>query len=214
MEPQNRARVKRLDHDFPISFLDNENWNKAPRIPITSYWSGDHAPKGRHFHARLLWSDSAFYFRFKANRQEPLVVSEQPDLTAKTIGLWDRDVCEIFIAPNRADRNRYFEFEIAPTGEWVDLDIRVSAGKRETDLDYLSGMQSAVRVDEDQIVMAIKIGWTAFGRTPVASDVWLGNLFRCVGSGLTRGYLAWQPTNTPEPNFHVPDAFGEFLFEE
>ena len=65
-----------------------------------------------------------------------------------------------------------------------------------------------------EIVMAIKVPWEAFGARPGIGDVWLGNLFRCVGTGSTRGYLAWQPTETETPNFHVPEKFGEFLFEK
>ena len=47
---------------------------------------------------------------------------------------------------------------------------------------------------------------------PSSGDVWHGNIFRCVGKGENRGYLAWQPTETPAPNFHVPEKFGEFEF--
>jgi hypothetical protein len=58
----------------------------------------------------------------------------------------------------------------------------------------------------------MKVPWTAFGKKPESGDVWLGNLFRQVGSGETRGYLAWSPTMTRTPNFHVPEKFGEFVF--
>jgi hypothetical protein len=47
---------------------------------------------------------------------------------------------------------------------------------------------------------------------PKSGDVWLGNLLRCVGRDPDRGYLAWQPTMTEKPNFHVPEKFGEFEF--
>src|SRR5205807_8790445 len=114
------------------------------------------------------------------------------------------DVCEIFIAPNRNERNKYFEFEIAPTGEWIDLGIEVKRTKRETDWDYASRMQSAAKIENDKVVMAIKIPWTALGKTPKPGDIWLGNLFRCVGKDPTRGYLSWQATKTKEPSFHVP----------
>ena len=54
--------------------------------------------------------------------------------------------------------------------------------------------------------------WKAFGVTPKAGDVWLGNILRCVGRDPTRGYLAWSPTLTEEASFHVPERFGEFEF--
>jgi len=70
----------------------------------------------------------------------------------------------------------------------------------------------AARIETDRVTMAFKIPWKAFGGKPSAGDVWLGNLYRAVGAGDTRGYLAWSPTMTKEPQFHVPEKFGEFVF--
>ncbi len=110
-----------------------------------------------------MWSDTALYVRFDASQDEPLVVSEKPDLTKKVIGLWDRDVCEIFIAPDKANRKKYFEFEIAPTGEWIDLGIEVTSQGRKTDFEYRSGMTSAAVIEKGRVVMAIKIPFAALG---------------------------------------------------
>ncbi len=208
----NKIKIAHVKNDFPIHELNNKSWEKAKAVSIEKYWSGENAPAGRQARAKLLWSNNALYVRFEANQTEPLVVNETPNLTSKTKGLWDRDVCEIFVAPNREEPNKYFEFEIAPNGEWIDLAIRQLADRRETDFDYNSGMQSAAKIEKDKVLMAIKIQWKAFGKTPKANDIWKGNLFRCVGSGETRGYLAWSPTKTEIPNFHVPEAFGEFEF--
>jgi alpha-galactosidase len=43
---------------------------------------------------------------------------------------------------------------------------------------------------------------------------WKANFFRVEGSKEPRAYLAWQPTQTPRPNFHVPVAFGSLRFEK
>jgi hypothetical protein len=205
-------QIKYTRTDFSIAELDNKIWKQANEVSVEKYWSGETAPKDRQFKAKILWSDTAVYVRFEANQNEPLIVSEKPNLTTKTRGLWDRDVCEIFLAPNKTEFRKYFEFEIAPNGEWIDLGIYQKPNERITDWDYASGMKSAVRVEKNKIVMAIKVGWKAFGKTPKAGDVWLGNLFRCVGKDPTRGYLAWSPTETKEPSFHVPEKFGEFEF--
>lgn len=208
----NQLKVKWIDSELEVGAVNSALWEKAEAVAVGNYWSGKAAPANRHFSARLLWSDTAIYIRFEASRGEPLVINDAPDITAKTIGLWERDVCEVFIAPNIEERNKYFEFEIAPTGEWVDLGINVTPKKRITDIEYKSGMQSAVLVEPEKIVMSIKIEWKAFGKTPKAGDIWLGNVFRCVGKGQSRGYLSWQATNTKTPNFHVPSKFGEFEF--
>ncbi len=208
-----RVKVPRLENAFSLFDFENRVWEKAGSTIINKYWSGEYAPVNRHTEAKFLWSNRHFYIRFKANQNEPLIVSDTPNLTSKTHGLWDRDVCEIFLAPNKKEPRKYFELEIAPNGEWIDLGIYQKPDERITDWDYNSGMKSAAKIEKDQVIMAIKVEWKAFGKTPKKDDVWLGNLFRCVGTGETRGYLAWSPTFTKEASFHVPEKFGEFVFD-
>lgn len=205
-------KIIHLDHDFAVGDLMNVGWNRAEPRLINRYWSGLTAPVGRQFVTHALWSKIALYVRFDTNQKEPLIISNDPDITRKTPWLWDRDVCEIFIAPDRTTPNKYFEFEVAPTGEWLDLAIDSTSGERITDWDFASGMESAARIEEGKVVLAFKISWTAFGMTPTPGDIWLANIFRCVGSGPERGYLAWQPTETLTPDFHVPSKFGEIQF--
>jgi len=207
-----RLEIKHIDTDHTVDKLDELDQKAASPITITNYWSGEKAPEHRQFTAMLLWSDAALYVRFDASQMEPLVVNDIPELKNKAIGLWERDVCEIFIAPDPFKRKEYYEFEIAPTGEWIDLAIRIENGERKTNWDYASGMASAARVETGRVTMTIKIPFASLGRAPQKGDIWLGNLFRCVGKDPTRGYLAWQPTNTDKPNFHVPERFGEFHF--
>lgn len=214
MPSTEQVTIKHIAHEIPIDQLDHAAWKNASPVKVGTYWSGEAAPDARAFEARLLWSDTALYVRFDAVQGEPLVVSPKPDLSKKVVGLWDRDVCEIFIAPDKNDANKYFEFEIAPTGEWIDLAIEATPKGRKTDLEYRSGMASAARIENGRVIMAIRIPFTALGATPKNGAVWLGNLFRCVGSGPTRGYLAWRPTKTPRPNFHVPTAFAKLRFKK
>lgn len=181
-------------------------------VPVTTYWSGQAVPESRRFGARLLWTETFLYVRFDAEQHEPLVINECSNLAEKVIGLWERDVCEIFIAPDRACPARYFEFEIAPTGEWLDLAIEIRDGERITDWEYRSEMRSAAAIAGSSLVEVIRVPFAALGGTPSTGDIWLGNIFRCVGSGVDRGYLAWRPTMTDKPAFHVPAAFGEMHF--
>jgi len=205
-------KVKYIEKDFDVADLDNSAWSSAETVVIDRHWSGESAPEVRYFTAKLLWSDEALYARFEAEQHEPLVVSDTPKLSKKSIGLWDRDVCEIFVAPDAGQSEKYFEFEVAPTGEWLDVSIEMRPDRRNADWDYRSGMTVATRIETNKVISAIRIPWSAFDRKPSVGDEWRGNLYRCVGRDPTRGYVAWQPTMTPEPNFHVPERFGEFLF--
>jgi hypothetical protein len=212
MNKKERVSITFISADLSVSEIDHSAWKAVRPVTVSRYWSGETAPPGRHFEARMLWSDEILYVRFDAKQTEPLVVSDEPKLDSKTLGLWDRDVVEIFVAPDADEPRRYFEFEAAPNGEWVDLAIDLCSGKRETNVEYSSGMQTEARIEDGRILTAIRIPWAAFGKRPKAGELWRGNLFRCVGRDPDRGYLAWSPTLTERPNFHVPDRFGEFEF--
>ena len=198
--------------DIAASELDHPAWKRSQVVRINRYWSGLPAPASRSAEARILWSDAAICIRYVCNQAEPLVVSEKPVLDKKTIGLWDRDVCEIFLAPDLSVPERYFEFEAAPSGEWIDLAIHTMPDKRDTDWEFHSGMTAAARVEKRRIIVAMHIPWDHWIHKPQPGERWRTNLFRCVGSGTTRGYLAWRPTLAPEPAFHVPAAFGWLRF--
>jgi hypothetical protein len=199
----------------PVSITNLEDglWRECQPITINRYWSGEPAPSARHAEARICWSDEALYVRFVCNQQEPLVVSSNPATDKKTLGLWDRDVCEIFLAPDPKNPSRYFEFEAAPTGEWVDLGITLTPSGRETDWDLASGLTVAAKFEHEQLLVGMRIPWSETIPKPEPGEVWRVNLFRCVGPEAPERYLAWQPTRTPEPNFHVPEAFGALRFK-
>lgn len=190
----------------------NEVWQKCRPVTIAHLWSGEPAPVERHAEARICWSDEALHVRFIGNQHEPLIVSPETVTDRKTLGLWDRDVCEIFVAPNPENPSRYFEFEAAPTAEWVDLGILLTAEGRHTDWNYSSGMSVSATVEGTRIKVAMSIPWSASIPKPNPEDSWLVNLFRCAGPEAPDRYLAWRPTRTPEPNFHVPEAFGSLVF--
>jgi alpha-galactosidase len=192
--------------------LESAAWHKSEAVYLTKLWSGRKAEISRQAEVRLLWNKKSLFVRFEANQTEPLIINSTIDNTRKAIDLWEKDVCEIFVAPNADKPEKYFEFEVAPTGEWIDLAITWSPEKRETDWNYQSNMKAAAKILENKIISAIEIPFAAFGKVPNTGDIWLGNMFRCIGEGETRGYLAWQPTLTEVPNFHVPTAFGKIEF--
>ena len=199
--------------DLPVHDFQNADWKQSEPVQINRYWSGEKAPAGRHAEARILWSSKALHVRFVCPQTEPLVVTSNPQTSKKTMGLWDRDVCEIFIAPDPAVVERYLEFEAAPNGEWLDIAINWSAGKRESDWKFNSHMTTAAKIEDYRVTLAMRIPWGDCIHQPQRGERWRVNLFRCVGKDPNRGYLSWQPTHTAEPLFHVPQAFGSLVFK-
>src|SRR5437763_8050906 len=105
IEAATRVHIHHVAGEIDLKSMYDLVWSKAVPVSVGTYWSGQTAPLGRSFEARLLWSDTGLYVRFEAEQHEPLIVSPNPDTNKKANGLWNRDVCEIFIAPNRNDRN-------------------------------------------------------------------------------------------------------------
>jgi len=212
---KNRINAFFTAEEIRLEDFDNEIWRQAESVEINRYWSGEPAPAERCASARILWSENRLFVRFDCRQDEPFVINRKPNPDAEAAELWERDVCEIFVAPDLNAPEKYYEFEIAPTGEWLDFAIRQLPEKRETDKTYNAGMKTAARIGENSFTAVFTLEFKrAFGRKPKAGEAWRTNLFRCVGSGETRGYLAWHPTFTGTPGFHVPAVFGYLKFEK
>ena len=199
--------------DLSAKDLFHPVWERSQTVLIERLWSGTMARSDRHAQASIVWTNRSLNVRFVCSQKEPLVVSENPVTNSKTLGLWDRDVCEIFLAPDLSNIWKYFEFEAAPTGEWIDLGLQVTPEGRLTDWDFASSMTTASSLIDQTLIVSIQIPWSSVLPRPEAGDEWRVNLFRCVGPEAPERYLAWQPTGTPEPNFHVPEAFGYLKFD-
>jgi len=138
--------------------------------------------------------------------------------------LWEADVVEVFICPNK-DRTHYYEFEVSPRNVVWDGYITNPKGKQEgiaPDSSWnCAGLRTAVRVrgtlnkrsDRDA-------GWTAemaipvrciVGRRAAPGEYWRVNFYRIeTKSKKNIELLAWSPTR--QPYFHVPARFGRLVF--
>jgi len=92
---------------------------------------------------------------------------------------------------------------------WIDLDVFPGGIA-----DLKSGLERSVVLDEKSLTWAaeLAIPMKALSREFDPRAVWRANFYRVEGRAEPRTYLAWQPTHTPEPNFHVPGAFGRMRF--
>jgi alpha-galactosidase len=193
----------RLDAAHP-----DDAWQTAIPIAFSSDWQGKNADPGRETKVRVLWSRQYLYLRFECRYRE-FFVFEDSDPNGRRDHLWDRDVAEAFLQPDPSRERFYKEFEVSPNGMWVDLDI-FPGGLA----DLKSGLQRSVVADEKSYT------WTAELAIPIKSlttnfdpkAIWGANFYRVEGTKEPRAYLAWQATHTPQPNFHVPSAFGKLRF--
>jgi hypothetical protein len=165
---------------------------------------------------RAFWTDRSLYVLFACPYRSLNRFAPGPDGRDRD-KLWDRDVVEVFLGDDWKNIRHYREYEIAPTGERVDLAIDLDGGGEGRA--WSSGWDTRARIDE-----AAKV-WYAAARIPLASvssarvspgTRWRLNLYRIDGDGpdAQRRFLCWQPTCVVnrDPN-HVPEAFGTLIFQ-
>jgi alpha-galactosidase len=184
-------------------------WRSANPVTFCSDWQGKNPTPDRETRVRALWSQETLYLRFECRYRELHVFTDSGS-DGRRDQLWDRDVAEAFLQPDPAQPHAYKEFEVSPNGLWIDLDI--SPGTKPA---LNSGMTRSVVLEETAHSWTAELAIPMRALTPKFDPgiVWRVNFYRVEGKEEPRGYYAWQPTHTPEPNFHVPSAFGRMRFE-
>lgn len=191
---------------FPV----DASWEKTPALRFSTDWRGQEGDPQKETEVRVLWTRETLFLRFVARFRELHVFPDaRPD--GWRDHLWDRDVAEAFLQPDASDSLVYKEFEVSPNGFWIDLNI--AHGRTE---EMHSGLRRRVVQD------AAARTWTAELAVPMKSltpafdpeKSWRVNFYRVEGQAEPRFYGAWSPTMTPQPNFHMPQAFGYLQFGE
>lgn len=184
-------------------------WETAAPASFCADWQGKNADSHRQTTVRVLWTPKTLYLRFECRYRE-LFVFEDSDANGRRDHLWDRDVAETFLQPDPSRPPYYREFEVSPNGMWIDLDI--FPGGRS---DLKSGLSHSVWLDKERHAWAaeLAIPMSALTAKFDPSAEWRANFYRVEGPREPRFYSAWRATNTPQPSFHVPAAFGKLRFE-
>jgi alpha-galactosidase len=213
LEAMSKARTavaaQMLELPDAEGFPTLEAWGQPAGLRFNADWQGKNADPERETEVQLLWTPEWLFLRFRA-KFRGISVFYDAEPNGRRDHLWDRDVAEVFLQPDPSEPRRYKEFEVSPNGFWIDLDI--APGEKH---DLKSGLRRRVILDE------IAKTWVAELALPMEclverfdpSAAWRVNFYRVEGAAEPRFYSAWSATRTPAPNFHVPEAFGELVFE-
>jgi hypothetical protein len=160
------------------------------------------------------WTDTDLYVFFRCPYAK-LNIFEPANHAEARMNLWDRDVVEMFIGDDWQNTGRYREFEIAPTGDWIDLAIDLD--RKSFDHTWRSGWETLARIDEAHKVWyaAARIPLKAISEKPVTPGTkWRVNFYRIDGPGGndTRHFMCWQPTCDRKTGNHTPQSFGTLVF--
>jgi len=206
--PRIKAAHREKDAD-PDATFTSADWQKAQPAPLDCSTKDYSAQPDIATTVRVLWSDQYLYLGYEcpysqlAVFEPPLTDKKRYNMQSEGGSLWDRDVVETFINVDPKNLNHYGEFQVAPTNEKLDLELRLP----ERDFAWNSGFQSAVKIDESARVWRCEMRIPIKSLTeapPVAGARWRINFFRC--DRAHQAFLAWSPTLGN--SFHVPEKFG------
>ena len=205
----------RRTNDFePDGDLSKKIWKRATWAEFDHDMAGTKKFPEVATRVAVAWSESAIYFAFEC-KYDALNVYEGEDTSKERLQLWDRDVAEVFLNPQPETVTHYYEFEVAPNNQWVDLEIDKTK-EPFGDANWNSGFTHATKVDSSNHI------WTSEWRIPLNSMkakpialgvLWRVNFFRAAGAGgdEQRKFMAWS--TIPEGRtFHVPNRFGILRF--
>jgi len=174
---------------------------------------------------RALWSDAGLFLRYDAKDPSPWHT-----MSGRDQHLWEEEVVEIFLDPDRSGHN-YYELEINPGNVVCDLRM-IDAQPWKGDFDWnLAGLETRVALTKDPAGRTT--GWTATALLPwaglralpsaqqvavppAAGDRWRFNVFRVERPGGPQDpqkdaiSAAWSPPQGP--SFHEPAAFRDLVF--
>ena len=162
------------------------------------------------------WTEKYLYLAYWC-KYKTLNTFQGEDAHAERWELWTRDVVEAFINPQPDRPTHYYEFEVAPNNQWLDLEIDLTNTKQPHDAQWNSGFEHVTKIDAARHV------WTVEMRIPVQSmgvqrmepnTDWRINLYRADGFGndQQRHLLSWSPLAIQNGSFHQPDSFGILRF--
>ncbi len=197
----------RVAQDFELNGkLDNDAWKSAKPVVIDALLRSGQAKPEIATTAKLLWSEQFLYIGYECPFTV-LTVFDPPNFSSERSGLWDRDVVEAFIGSDPSNTRNYTEYEVAPTGEKLDLNL----GLQDKRLEWQSGFEARVWVDQERKIwtceMKIPMGKLAHS-SPKPGDQWRLNLYR--HDIAHKSFLAWHPTATQTA--HTPSRFGIMRF--
>jgi len=177
---------------------------------------------------RAVWSDLGLFLRFDATDPAPWHTMTQRDEH-----LWEEEVVEIFIDPDRSGRD-YYELEISPANVTCDLRMISPWPDKKGDASWdLAGLVTRAHVNQDAAgktkgwTATAFLPWSGFRSLPSAKTValppkpgdrWRFNLFRIKRPGGKAApekgavEVAWSPSE--EPSFHVPRVFRDLVFAD
>jgi hypothetical protein len=202
----------------PRAAMDMEEpWRSPPQcIPVRLRLSTDGSTPRLSTSLAVWYDQEQISFLFSGTDDAVVATHLEHDAP-----LYEEDVVEVFLAPERL--TRYFELEVSPRGTMFDAIIDspdLDRRSMKADLGWTcEGASAAIRTMTESdgaraFDVLLRLPFASLGRgVPQAEETWRANFFRIDRHAeLGTEFSAWQPTLRTPADFHVPSMFGTLRF--
>ena len=216
------CRVVKIDTAPPLcGQVQDTSWSRAEAISIDNYPWYESGGKQATV-ARLLYDAGAVYVQFLCEDRH--IFSQAETLNGP---VWEDSCVEFFANPDPQDGPRYFNLEINCCGVMLmgygqardsRADITPALVGRIEIVTSVAGPTKDESPDDDGWWAAVALPFDVIGELagrdihPASGTVWRANFYRC-GGRTDPQHACWSPIDVPQPNLHLPEFFGELLFD-
>ena len=204
--------------------ITEESWQNANAIEHMQYpWRSENAPETWF---RAVWDEENLYFAFSA-KDHDIVFADKYVNEESAIG---EDRVEMFFATDAIDQPihgpdtgcnlpLYYGLEIDGLGRVIDFSARYY---RKFDIPWnMEGLETAAEHDKNGYRIEGKIPLQVLrdlnllkdDNSPILVGVFRGEFTRNEGK-VTQKWISWVDIQTPQPDFHISEAFGYFLLKK
>ncbi len=215
-------KVKRSLREFPTDCKwSKPEWKETEvaKIGHDNGWEMSFRPSAE---VKLRYDDHCLHLIYRVNDNYVRCV------TSQTNGeVWKDSCVEFFFAPEQDKPGSYFNLEMNCGGHILMRHQDPPNGRStlaESDIAEIKVCHSMPPLVVNEI--AAPTNWTLEValpfemlrgycnlKLPSNGTRWRANFYKCAENNSHPHWLSWSPIIAPEPNFHLPEFFGEIEFE-
>lgn len=184
--------------------IDKVNWpNEFPKsLPVTVHVAHD---------------DEKIYLYYQIEGEELRVIN-----THDFMSVWEDSCVEFFV--QRKGEKLYRNFEINAHGVLLASKRESKDSAEQLSIELMSSIERFTTINHVYRGRVQVSDWTLYAEIPkeaigfsaneeLSQQTIGANFYKCGDETKEPHFISWNPIDTPQPNFHVPQFFGELIFE-
>lgn len=179
--------------------------SKAEKISVNTVPWSEYTYKPETY-AAVTFNDDAIIIKFETDEKDL-----RTEMVNDNSAVCEDSCMEFFIQPNINDK-RYFNFELNPIGT-----LHLAIGRSRYDRRCIDFNKSDFDIKSDISngiwSLTFKIPFDFINKHTGITPICRANFYKCGDKTGHEHYCVWNTVETPTPDFHQSEFFGELKFE-